>query len=302
MAARALSLVALAALLAGCGSSATSRARRAVAPAVPTLGFRYDTSAPLRYVDRGVVDRGSGVAVHDVSFLSEGLRVEGYLVVPREGGRRPAVVVVHGSGGDRRELLAEAKRLAATRRIVALTITEPSTSHPPRPVATIAAFLRQTQATQIRDVVAVRRAVDMLQSLPQVDPSRIGYLGWSAGAKNGTFVAASEPRVKALALLSAGADRLAAFVAHAPPGTKASVRRILGSVDPLRYIARARPGSVLLEDGTRDEVIPREALLNVIHAAPRGTTVRWFPGPHALDRGAFDAAFSWLAQKLASGR
>jgi len=294
--------LALVALAAGCGSSATSRAHRAVAPAIPTLGFRYDTSAPLHYVDRGVISRSGGVAVHDVSFESQGLPVDGYLVFPRAAGRRPAVVIVHGSGGDRRELLPQAERLAATRRIVAVTITEPSTSHPPGPVATVSAFLKQAQSTQIRDVVAVRRAVDVLRSLPQVDPSRIGYLGWSAGAKDGAFVAASEPRVKALALLSAGADPLAAFVAHAPPGTKASVRRILGSVDPLRYIARARPGSVLLEDGTRDEVVPRKALLNVIHAAPRGTTVRWFPGPHALDRSAYDAAFSWLDQKLASGR
>jgi cephalosporin-C deacetylase-like acetyl esterase len=286
--------LALAALVAGCGSSHARPAR-----GIPTLSFGYDAAAPLRYVDRGVVAHGHGVAVHDVSFASQGIRVDGYLVAPSSTARRrPAVVVVHGSGGDRSELLSQAEHLAVTRRIVALTITEPSTSHPPGRAATVGAFLRQTRATQVRDVVAVRRAVDVLRSLPQVDAGRIGYLGWSAGAKNGAFVASSEPRVKALALLSAGADPLASFVAHAPPGTKASVRRILGSVDPLRYIARARPGSVLLVDGTRDEIVPHEALLNVVHAAPRGTTVRWFPAPHALDRAAWDAAFAWLARKL----
>ncbi|MFZ1881762.1 MAG: hypothetical protein WAU41_16585, partial [Gaiellaceae bacterium] len=148
------------------------------------------------------------------------------------------------------------------------------------------------------DVIAIRRAVDALRSLRVVDPRRIGYLGWSAGAKTGAFVAASEPHVKALVLLSAGADPVSAFVAHAPPALRAVVRRDLGSVDPIRYIASARPGSVLLEDGTRDEIVPHAALLNVIHAAPKGTTVRWYPAPHALNRAAYHDAFDWLARKL----
>jgi hypothetical protein len=72
----------------------------------------------------------------------------------------------------------------------------------------------------------------------------------------------------------------------------------LVSVDPIRYIAAARPGSVLLEDGTRDEIVPHAALLNVIHAAPQGTTVRWYAARHALNRTAYHDAFDWLAQKL----
>ena len=55
----------------------------------------------------------------------------------------------------------------------------------------------------------------------------------------------------------------------------------------MRYVARARPGSLLLEDGRRDEVVPRAALLNIADAAPKGTTVRWYDAPHALDRAAY---------------
>src|SRR5204862_7331613 len=108
----------------------------------------------------------------------------------------------------------------------------------------------------VHDVVAIRRAVDVLQSLPQVDRHRIGYVGWSLGARTGAFVAAAEPRVKALVLLSAGADPLSAYVAAAPAYLRARVRPALGSVDPIRYIAWAKPGSVLLEDGAKDEVVP----------------------------------------------
>jgi len=134
--------------------------------------------------------------------------------------------------------------------------------------------------------------------LPNVDGKRIGYVGWSAGARLGAVVAASEPRIKAFVLVSAGADPLSAFVAHAPPGAHERVRRVLGSVDPLRYIAWAQPGSLLLEDGHRDEVVPQSALLNVIRAAPPHTSVRWYDASHALNQKAYSDAFDWLATKL----
>ena len=206
-------------------------------------------------------------------------------------------MLVHGSGGDRNELLEEARRLAA-RNVVALTITEPSTSNPPARGGTVQETLQRLQAGQVRDVVAIRRAVDMLQSLPQVDPKRIGYLGWSAGARAGTFVAAAEPRVKALALLSAGAAPVSAYTANAPASVRGAVRSVLTRIDPIHYVALARPGSLLLEDGRRDQVVPRAALLNIVHAAPPRTKVRWYDAPHELDAAAYRDAFDWLVGKL----
>src|SRR3954468_22839321 len=260
------------ALLAGCGSSSP---RAAKAPNPQRLTFAYHRSQPLAYVNRGRISaRADPIEVEDVSYRSGRLVIEGYLVLPRGRGARPAVILVHGSGGDRNELLAQARRLAE-RNILALTITEPSTSNPPARGGSVAESLRRLQSTQVRDVVAVRRAVDVLQSLPGVDSKRIGYLGWSAGARGGTFVAASEPRVKALALLSAGAAPISAYVANAPPALRRQVRTVLTRIDPIRYVRLARAGSLLLEDGRRDEIVPRSALLNIARAAPRSTKLRW---------------------------
>jgi poly(3-hydroxybutyrate) depolymerase len=281
--------LALAFVVAGCGGTSSP-------PRRPSL-FSYDAAAPLRYVDRGRVNvRTYPLAVHDVSYSSGGRRVEGYLVLPPGRRRHAAVVFVHGAGGDRSELLRQAGWLAA-RNVVTLTITAPSTSARAA-ASTPAALLAETRTAAVADVVAVRRAVDLLRSLPVVDPARIGYVGWSAGARTGTLLAAFEPRLRALVLLSAGAARVSAYVAAAPPSFRAQVRRVFGSIDPLRYVARARPGSLLLEDGRRDEIVPRYALLNVIHAAPRGTAVRWYDTRHALDRKAYRDAFAWLARKL----
>jgi dienelactone hydrolase len=218
----------------------------------------------------------------------------GFLVEPKGAGRHAAVVVVHGAGGDRRELLGQARALADA-GVVALTITEPSTAHPlPRPTS-LAALLDGTRRTQLRDAAAVRAAARYLAARDDVDPTRLGYLGWSAGAKTGTFVTGA---FRALALLSAGADTVARFVAAAPPAARAEVRRALTPVDPIAAIRRGRPGSILLEDGRRDAVVPRRALENVIRSAPARTTVRWYDAGHALDRRAWADARAWLLAKL----
>ena len=75
--------------------------------------FTYDASAPLHYVDRGVVNHGYPIAVHDVSFTSSGKRVDAMLAVPPGKGPFPAVVYLHGTGGDRTELLVPATWMAA---------------------------------------------------------------------------------------------------------------------------------------------------------------------------------------------
>jgi dienelactone hydrolase len=290
-------LLFLVVVLAGCGGSSarpTTVTTRSAAPAL--LSFDYPAAAKLGYRDAGVVGREKGVVVRDVSFLSGGKRVEGYLARPAKGdGPFPAVVVVPGTGGDRGELLAPAAALAH-RGFAVLSLTEPSTSPPPQ-AATKSGLLTQQRQLTVADVVAVRRAVDALAALPFVDGGQIGYLGWSSGARLGAFVAAAEPRVRARALRSGGAEPIVTYAAQAPKSLRAQVRRDLGAVDPLRYLPHAH-GSVRLADGKQDEVVPHAALLNFAHAAPKGTTVRWYDATHALNELAYNEAFSWLRQQL----
>jgi hypothetical protein len=91
---------------------------------------------------------------------------------------------------------------------------------------------------------------------------------------------------------------VSAYVVHAPPGVRRLVRKTLTRIDPIHYVAHARPGTLLLEDGRRDEIVPRTALENIVRAAPAGTKVRWYATPHALDAAAYRDAFTWLEGNL----
>jgi dienelactone hydrolase len=254
-------------------------------------------SAPL-LEDRGRVNEAEPLAVRDVSFALRGGRVEGFLVLPPGRERLPAAVYVHGAGGDRSQLLVPATWLAA-RGAVALTITAPSSVDATPPGLTGLAALEWQRELTERDVAAVRRAVDALASRPEVDAARIGFVGWSAGARTGALVAAVEPRIDAFVLMSGGAEPVSAYARAAPAELRADVERILGAVDPLRSIGRAKRGSLLLQNGRRDEVVPQRALRALAKAAaPARPDVRWYAAGHELDDVAHRDQLAWLQRKL----
>jgi dienelactone hydrolase len=279
-------------VIVGCGGS---KEHSTQAPAGP---FAYDSAQPLRYADRGRVNDAYPIAIRDVSYMAGADRIAAYLALPpRSGKRLPAVVYVHGSGGDRRQLVVPATWLAA-RHAVALVITAPSaTTRAPTGSSPVAELRRQVRLEE-RDVISVRRAIDLLRRRPDVDPSRIGYVGWSAGARTGAILAGVEPRLRTLVLMSAGSSPISSYTVRAPASLRPTIRRYLPIVDPLRYVRRANSSTLLLQDGRRDQIVPRSALEALIGAAPAGTTVRWYNADHGLNANAYRDQLTWLAQKL----
>jgi dienelactone hydrolase len=288
-------VVALAAV--GCGGDDAVRSSAPKPRPAPSL-FAYEPSRPLDLADRGRVNKDYPIAIRDVRYTSGQDRIRAYLAVPPRHGRMPGVVYLHGSGGDRSQLVVPAGWLAA-RGAVTLTITTPSATAKPAAGATGLNALRWQQQVVARDVVAVRRAVDLLRRRSDVDPKRIGLVGWSGGARLGAILAGVDRRIDAFVLMSGGAVPLAEYVSAAPAEVRADVRRLLGTVDPLRLIALARPGSMLLQDGRHDAVVPRRALQALVQAAPPGTSVRWYDAGHALNKAAYRDQLAWLVRKLA---
>ena len=284
---------ALVAVLAGCGGSGGQSTSQTQEP------FAYDTAQPLGFQDHGRANKNYPIAIHDVSYMSGKDRVPAHLLLPPAAGKkkRPAVIYLHGSNGDRTTMVVPATWMAG-RGAVGLTITAPS-STAPTTKASPTALLRRDVGFEERDVVAVRRAIDLLRKRPDVDPNRIGFVGWSAGARTGGILAGVEPRFKTLVLMSGGAVPVQAYTRGLrSKKLKNAIAHYLTIVDPLRYLRQGRGSALLLQDGRDDQDVPRTALANFASAAPVGATIRWYSADHQLNDAAYRDQLAWLAKKL----
>ncbi|MGE5690930.1 MAG: alpha/beta hydrolase [Pseudomonadota bacterium] len=286
--------------VAGCGggdeAADTSSTPAATATTAATDDvFAYDAAAPLRYRDLGRVNEQSKLQVRNVVFAgAQDKAVQGFLVLPPGKGPFPAVIYLHGSGGDRVELLGLGAWLAA-RGAVALTIDSPFVSAQSRGTGMEA--LRTEHDLAVRSIVDTRRAVDMLQALPQVDDDRIGLVGFSAGARTAAVLAGVEHRISSYVLWSGGSEPVTAYTDRLPTDLRLEAGQLLTDVDPLRWI-KGSTSALLFQDGRKDEVVPRAALVRLARAAPEPKELRWYPAGHQLDAKAYRDQLDWLTERL----
>ena len=280
----------LALTLAACGGSESASKQDAEI-------YAYDESKPLALRDNGVVNENYPVKVRDVSFAGPSERVPAYLITPPGKGPYPAVIYLHGAGGDRLEMVYRASWLAG-RRAVGLTVESPYSPNREIQLGPGVAGLRKERTRTVMGIVELRRAVDLLQSLPQVDDDRIGFVGYSAGARSGAILAGVEPRIRAFVLMSGGEDTVDEFMALVPPEQEDEVRPLLEDTDGLKYVAQASPSKLLFQAGRRDQIVPRDALETLIRAGSEPKLVKWFDAGHALNTKAERDQLEWLTNEL----
>jgi dienelactone hydrolase len=129
-------------------------------------------------------------------------RVPAYLFLPRQRkGKLPAILCLHQTvpigksepaGLGERESLRYAVHLAK-RGYVTLAPDYPNFGE-----YKFATYKRGYQSGTMKAIWNNIRAIDLLQSLPEVDGQRIGCIGHSLGGHNTMFTAAFDSRIKAL--------------------------------------------------------------------------------------------------------
>jgi dienelactone hydrolase len=289
-----LAVAAVAALTACSGGGSKSNKQSSLdAP------FAYDTSKPLQ-VRTNQTTRERGLEIRDISFKgAAGKTVPAYLVLPLGKGRHPAAIYVHGSGGSRRDLLISAFGLAQRGAVsLALDMNYSAERAPRTPPPQGIQALEAGTNNEIQSVVEVRRAVDLLRSFSYVDGDRIGYVGWSAGARIGAIVAGVDHRIQAFDLLSGGALPVSVYLADQPKDLRPKLEGFLTKTDPLRYAPHAAPSALLFQDGRHDKVVPRKALAGLARAGSRPKEVRWYDSGHVPSEKAWAYSQRWLSKHL----
>jgi uncharacterized protein len=127
-----------------------------------------------------------------VRFFSEGTRMEGDLFLPsdfKSGERRPGVVLCHGFTGVRTLILGDYAKVFAQAGFVALTFDYRGYG------GSEGIKRRLIPLEQIDDI---RNAISFFETLPEVDPERVGLWGTSFGGANAPYTAAVDTRIKAV--------------------------------------------------------------------------------------------------------
>ena len=180
----------------------------AVADAVPTrvaflkLIDRLRVPLEPEMKEMGAAD---GLAQTNFTFAADaGQRVPGILVKQiKSAGRRPVVIALHGTGGNKESQLALLKELAGDGFI---TVAIDGRYHGERTragkgsveynEAILRAFRTGREHPFLYDTVwDVMRLIDYLESRPDVDARRIGMIGFSKGGMETYLTAAVDPRV-----------------------------------------------------------------------------------------------------------
>lgn len=260
-------------ILAACGGGSKETAGDPI--------YDYDESEPIARRDNGLANSDYPIKIHDISYDGGAERVPGFLLLPPGDGPYPAVIYLHGQGGDRLEMLYTASWLAA-RRAVALTVESPYSPNRSIELGPGVEGLRKERDRTVQGIVELRRAVDLLQSLPQVDDDRIGFVGYSAGARSGAILAGVERRIRAFVFMSGGEDSVDEFMTLVDEGQREEVRPLLEATDGLKYVAQASPSSLFFQAGRRDSVVPRDALQTLIRAGSEPKKVSWYDAGHDL--------------------
>ena len=287
------------AALAGCGGGSE---RGDVASPAPTLApelaalYDYDRTAPLAFQEAGVREQ-DGAEIHDVSYAGPGGRVTAYLIKPPGDGPFPAVVFMHGAPGGRVTFFGEAVELAG-RGVLSLLPDAPF-ARPPHPPPL--AFTDADREQFAQTVVELRRGVDLLVAREDVDPSRLGYVGFSWGGFLGAPFAAVERRVASFVLVSGGphigqrAAEIGEAEGHADLAAYEESMAVLDAVD---YLPHAAPNALLLQFGNEDEEPAPAEQRELAASASEPNDVRYYDAGHDLTSEARAEREDWLAARF----
>jgi dienelactone hydrolase len=253
--------------------------------------FSYDRSRPLD-LRLGDLESSGGVARQALTFDAGRGRTSGFWIHPTGTGPWPVVLFSPGSGGTAADQVPDAERLAL-KGIASLTVTPPRTLWTCRAAADVRTYSNY--------VVGRRRALDLLPQLGGANPSRVAAVGFSFGSAVSATLAAVDHRLRS-AVIQSGRAHLSTAIGTAckwlgPKRLKAYVRAY-SVIDPVRYVSRAAPASLLFQNGRRDSISPAKDVNAYVKAAQGPKELRWYNAGHELNQQAREERDAWLIKLL----
>lgn len=149
--------------------------------------------------------------IERVAIPYEGTELVGYVFRPREGGRRPAIILNNGSDGPVNAMWVEGGAAAVERGYVAIAFDGPGQGQ---------ALLEQGLPFRPDWEAVITPVVDHLLARDDVDPRRIALQGISQAGYWAPRAAAFEKRIAAVVADPGVMDVSTSWTEHLPAGTR----------------------------------------------------------------------------------
>lgn len=281
----------------GCGGGDRAGPSEPEATLAPELLSLYDYEPGPLDVQEGESRKRDSAVVRDLSYAGPEGRITAYYVTPQGEGPFPAVVFMHGSPGQRVTFLGEAVELA--QRGIASVLPDAPFARSPRPPDVD--FTDGDPARLSQLVIELRRAVDFLVEQDEVDPSRLGYVGFSWGGSLGANFAAVERRVGSFVLIS-GVPRLSERLVEI--GEERGIQGLEGYADVIEpydavnYLGDVAPNALYLQFGEQDTAPSPEQGQEMMDVASEPKELHLYDAGHELNDEAKADRANWLAARF----
>ena len=150
--------------------------------------------------------------------------------------------------------------------------------------------------------VDLRRAVDVIETMPKVDTERLGYVGHSYGALFGGVLAGVDKRLQAFVLMAGVGSFSDVAAANIPTLTGQALdeyHHIVDPIDPIHYIPHAAPAPLFFQVGKQDDFFSRDKFVSYAEAASKPKLVRWYEADHyTLNEVGRKERIDWLTQQF----
>jgi fermentation-respiration switch protein FrsA (DUF1100 family) len=226
--------------------------------------------------------------------------VEGQIVEGMGAGPHPAVLFVHWLGDpattNRLEFELEAYELA--RRGVTSLLVDAPWSKPGwfDPLGASAdADIRASED----EVVDLRRSLDLLLSRPDIDRSRVAYVGHDFGAMFGLLLASVDARPSYYVFMTPNSSLGEWYLWGKKVPDRVAYLARLAMFDLPGFARQLKAKGVLFQFSTHDTYVTREHAEAIAGAAPEPKIVQWINADHSLEGGgARVARLKWLEDEL----
>jgi predicted dienelactone hydrolase len=247
-----------------------------------------------------VQEQSSNDAFTDFTFRSPaGNDATGSLVLPpHPGGKVPVVLFAHPYGSARTQFAPEASRLAE--RGIASVMWDSNMTRYNRAGVDLQDPVYASETFEkllLQDVVDARVLLDYIEQRPELDSSRIAFVGVDYGAMLGMVLAVADGRPDAYALVTSFAEPSRYFAKQlVPPESADGFHKDLSRYDPVNLVGSVdKP--LLIQNARRDTLITKEEY-DQLDSAAGGAEVKWYDADHGLVIEAENDRDVWLADKL----